>query len=409
MTVVSIFTPTNDSSWLPGIYECLLEQTDPNWEWIIVYNNGAEPLPKEQLSDPRVKTFYVYNAPEWVGPLKAKACEQATGDILLELDHDDLLTPDAIAEVRAAFQDPDVGFVYSNTIFADGKLEKTPRFDEIFGWRYREVDYKGHLLDEYLHFEPSPNCISRIWFAPNHLRSFRRSIYEAIGGYNKEMRVLDDLDLMCRLYKVTKFHHIDKPLYVYRVHGANTWLRYNEEIQQNVLRIHDQYIDELAEKWARNKGLRIVEVGGRIDARDGYETVDLRDADIIADLNERWPFEDNSIGCLRSSDTFEHLRNSVHTMQELYRVLAPGGYAFIQVPSTDGRGAFSDPTHVSFWNEVSFKYYTDREKNKFIDCPVRFQLIRIFTTDKNADDVCWTIAHLVKITDDERMPGEIRI
>ena len=29
-------------------------------------------------------------------------------------------------------------------------------------------------------------------------------------------------------------------------------------------------------------------------------------------------------------------------------------------PSTDGRGAFQDPTHVSFYNENSFWYFTDR-------------------------------------------------
>ncbi len=30
----------------------------------------------------------------------------------------------------------------------------------------------------------------------------------------------------------------------------------------------------------------------------------------------------------------------------------------ILVPSTDGRGAFQDPTHVSFWNINSFMYYS---------------------------------------------------
>jgi hypothetical protein len=34
-------------------------------------------------------------------------------------------------------------------------------------------------------------------------------------------------------------------------------------------------------------------------------------------------------------------------------------------PSTDGRGAFQDPTHVSFLNENSFWYYTDRKYMKF--------------------------------------------
>ena len=402
---VSIFTPSHNTKFLPEVYQSLLEQTNPNWEWIILFNNGAEPI---VFDDERVKTFYVYDAPEWVGPLKAAACEKATGDILLELDHDDLLTPDAIDEVIKAFSDPAVGFVYSNTIHATGDFQKIQRFDEVYGWQYREVDYKGYALDEHIHFDPTPSCISRIWFAPNHLRAFRKSVYEEIGGYNKEMRVLDDLDLMCRLYKTTKFKHIDKGLYVYRVHGENTWLRYNAEIQENVYRIHDMYMEDLAEKWADDNKLALVELGGRINAKPGYRTVDLKDADIITNLNEAWPFEDGSIGVVRAYDVFEHLKDPVHTMKELFRVLAPGGYAFLQVPSTDGRGAFQDPTHVSFWNENSFLYYTDAEFNKYIDCPVRFQALRLYTTQHDHRGICWTKAHLMKL-DSARVPGEVKI
>jgi hypothetical protein len=47
-------------------------------------------------------------------------------------------------------------------------------------------------------------------------------------------------------------------------------------------------------------------------------------------------------------------------MNELWRVLGPGGTAEIAVPTTDGPGAFQDPTHVSFWNRRSFLYYEDR-------------------------------------------------
>ena len=44
-------------------------------------------------------------------------------------------------------------------------------------------------------------------------------------------------------------------------------------------------------------------------------------------------------------------------MNEMWRVLCPGGQAEIAVPTTDGPGAFQDPTHVTFWNRRSFLYY----------------------------------------------------
>jgi glycosyltransferase involved in cell wall biosynthesis len=401
---ISLFTPTHNTKFLPELWASIKNQDF--YEWVIVYNNGAIPM---DFKDPRVKTFTLDFAPEWVGPLKNYACAQCTGDVLLEMDHDDLLTPNAISEVDRAFTEhADCGFVYSNTIHSTGDFKPVQRFDERYGWKYRQVEFQGHTLDEHLHFEPTPNCVSRIWFAPNHLRAFRRDVYEQVGGYAKGMRILDDLDLMCRMYQVTKFHHIDKGLYVYRIHGENSWLKYNAEIQENVYRIHEQYIEDLATKWSKDNGLSAIELGGRIAAREGFTTVDLRDSDIVADLNEEWPFEDGSVGVVRAYDVFEHLKDPIHTMKELYRVLAPGGYALIQVPSTDGRGAFQDPTHVSFWNDNSFLYYTDIEKNKYIDCPVRFQSMRVYTTEKNPIGVCWTRAHLVKLGT-ERVPGEVKI
>ena len=48
-----------------------------------------------------------------------------------------------------------------------------------------------------------------------------------------------------------------------------------------------------------------------------------------------------------------------------------------QTPSTDDRGAFQDPTHVSFWNSNSFWYYTRADQNRLIDSPVRFQANRL--------------------------------
>ena len=46
-------------------------------------------------------------------------------------------------------------------------------------------------------------------------------------------------------------------------------------------------------------------------------------------------------------------------MNELWRVLQPGALALIHVPTTEGSGAWQDPTHVSFWNRRSFLYFED--------------------------------------------------
>jgi hypothetical protein len=59
-------------------------------------------------------------------------------------------------------------------------------------------------------------------------------------------------------------------------------------------------------------------------------------------------------------------------------VLKPGGWLITRTPSTDGRGAFQDPTHVSFWNPNSFLYYTSRQLAQYIPAiQCRFQSLRV--------------------------------
>jgi hypothetical protein len=79
--------------------------------------------------------------------------------------------------------------------------------------------------------------------------------------------------------------------------------------------------------------------------------------DVLVDLRNPWPCADDSVDHIRAWDVIEHLPDKIHTMNEIWRVLAPGGTAEIVVPTTDGSGAFQDPTHTSFWNRRSFLYY----------------------------------------------------
>jgi len=77
-----------------------------------------------------------------------------------------------------------------------------------------------------------------------------------------------------------------------------------------------------------------------------------------ADLTQKWPWEDGTVDHIRAHDIIEHMVDKVHTMNEIHRVLKPGGTVDIFVPTTEGRGADQDPTHVSYWNRNSFLYHT---------------------------------------------------
>jgi SAM-dependent methyltransferase len=419
---ISIYTPTHNTEYLRDLYDSIKDQNF--FEWVIVPNNmaGFNDIYSLLHYDKRIK-IYPYEGPNstWVGALKKFAVSKCLGDVYLEVDHDDLLTSNTIAQVDAVFtQRSEVGFVYSNTVEfreADGGMIPNNEYPSAAGFLYRDFEYNGFHLKEMLSFPPNHISISQIWYAPNHLRAWRRDVYHAAGGYNENMRILDDLDLMCRTYFVTDFYLINEPLYLYRITGKNSWLNpeINAEIQINVPRIFNMYIRDMAAKWSDSHSLFKLDLGGAFNCHNGYTSVDLKDADVITDLNQPWPFEDNSVGVIIANDILEHLAVKLHVIKEIYRVLVHGGLLLAQVPSTDGRGAFQDPTHISYYNENSFWYYINSDLAKYIDTPVRFQKIFLsteFPTEwHKQNNISYTRAQLLALKDENgvRYPGLIQI
>lgn len=135
---------------------------------------------------------------------------------------------------------------------------------------------------------------------------------------------------------------------------------------------------------------------------EGYRSVDIcPPADEIIDINGPWPWGDSTVVEIKAFDIIEHIADcdhvspwlcercyeerayrlssrlagpgvpkirhqyaQIHVMNEAWRVLVPGGVFDIEVPTTDGRGAWQDPQHRSYWNANSFTYYTVGEGNR---------------------------------------------
>jgi O-antigen biosynthesis protein len=375
----SIITPEHTPKNLPyllELYESIKTQTYSNWEWVL-YLNGSmtvQDVPNEIANDPRVVVYRTFDKSDLIGRIKNTAFGIGTGDILVEVDHDDQITPDCLFELNKAFQDDTVGFVYSDNAVLHMDGEFTP-YNPDNGWTYRTYNWKGQELIAMNSFEPSAQALSFIWYAPDHVRAWRKTVYHELDGHNVELSVADDHELMIRTYLHTKMVRIPKCLYIYRVTGDNTWLERNELIQQKTIELFHTYARALAEKDAKDRGLMCIDIGGGLDPYPNYTTVDIREtADYVCDLNNGIPLPDNSVGVLNASHIIEHLHDKHKTMSEIHRVLAHGGWAFIEVPSTDGRGAFQDPTHVSYWNENSFLYYIQAGIARYIDNDtIRFQ------------------------------------
>lgn len=159
-----------------------------------------------------------------------------------------------------------------------------------------------------------------------------------------------------------------------------------------------------------------VDLGCGVHKPEGFIGVDCSPAphvDIVADLNQEFPFPDNSVEFLRAHDVVEHLSDRIYTMNEIWRVCKPNAEIDIRVPSTDGRGAFQDPTHISFWNINSFNYYCV-EFPAYIDLCRRygfkgaFSIVHLDSEAETADRVVHVRAILKAIKFDSYLPEELR-
>lgn len=112
----------------------------------------------------------------------------------------------------------------------------------------------------------------------------------------------------------------------------------------------------------------------------GYINIDIReevDPDLVVDIGaEGLPFEEGEVDEIRAYDFLEHIPTArvPFVMGEIWRVLKDGGKFEHFTPSTDGRGSFQDPYHVSYWNINSWLYWCNAEYRALYGTKVNFRV-----------------------------------
>jgi SAM-dependent methyltransferase len=90
----------------------------------------------------------------------------------------------------------------------------------------------------------------------------------------------------------------------------------------------------------------------------GMDIVKTPAVDVVCDVNRTpWPFTDGSFDLVFLNHALEHVDDVVATMNEIHRVLTPGGRAVIQVPYFRSIDAYTDPTHRHFFTAGSFEQF----------------------------------------------------
>lgn len=383
---LGIYTPTHAPRYLEAAARSILRQLDRvstgiDVQWLVLLNGGvtSEQLPAAVRElGPWVRIVdHPPSEPSTVGNLKGKACRlllEYGVDALVELDHDDELAANCLEALAGEFE-KGADFVGSN-------CGAETRFGAEYGWRSESAVVEGHRC--WVNETPlvSSRSLAEIFSAPNHVRAWSRKGYQKAGGYDPTLAVADDHDLLCKTY-VAGCEMVQLPgvLYLQREHPDQTQAKLNAQIQQQQAQVGGKHLYALAQEEARRRGLPMYDLGSAHDSPPGYLGVDIRDgADVQCDVEQGLPLATSSAFVIRAHDFLEHIRPDrvVAVMNEIYRVLAPGGWLLTSTPSTDGRGAWQDPTHRSGWNANSFWYYTRAELAQYVpEIACRFQAVRV--------------------------------
>jgi hypothetical protein len=409
---VSVFTASHEVRYLDQAHASLLNQSFADWEWVVLLGGKAKQW-KPPGDDPRVTVNRARSGIRGTGGLKRAACELCSGELLVELDQGDLLASECLAQVADALADPQIVLAYSDfaLLEPDGS-RSNERFDPDYGWLFTEATVDGEQYDRCHSLAPTPHNVAYSWYAPNHVRAFRRSSYDEVGGYNESLEYLDDQDLMSRLYMRGDFAQITRCLYLERVKADTTprAQRINKAIQEQTVVYYRELIEDLTLAWAKRHGLRCLRLRTPIWIEDEH---DERFEDVVVDPEEpRIDAADDSVGLLRAYDVLQRMPKRAAFFNECHRVLAHAGLIFTQTPSTDGRGAFQDPSHTTYYNENSFMYLTDRDLHGLIpDLTARLQVSHLhtsFPTEAHAEmEIPYVQANLLAIKDGPRQGGPL--
>lgn len=259
---VSVYTPVYNTGRerLLRTWHSLRRQSYPDWEWVIVDDHSSDPGTQEALeeirSDYRVSFHRLAKPSGNIGELKGYLCAVSTGDILLELDHDDVLTPEAVGWIVRAFaKHPECGVAYTNWAEQYENRLEFHDYGEDYAYGYGRAHWELHP-ENYATFEQVDtkylvqdaikiNSATIRWIVgvPNHIRAWTRSAYQAAGGYSR-LHVADDYELLVRSFLTTRFVHIPRLGYIqfYNTDSiGNTQHRRNHEIQRIVRMTSGRY------------------------------------------------------------------------------------------------------------------------------------------------------------------------
>ena len=194
-----IITAHNYAKYLPQSVNSVLGQTYDDFEIVIVNDGSTDHTDKVLQRYKDTEKVNIINL-DGVGLATAAnaGIRASSGEYIIRLDADD-------------YFDENILLILSNI------LDKSPEYGMVFPDYYR-VNNHGEIIDQVR--QPKINdevkLLDRSALAAGAM--YRKSCYEAIGGYNEELAYQEDYDFWVRFIDKFQIYNVQLPLMYYRKH-----------------------------------------------------------------------------------------------------------------------------------------------------------------------------------------------
>lgn len=213
---ISILMPVYNTpeKWLREALDSVLAQLYWNWELCVADDASTAPhvratLESYRARDPRIKIEYRPNNGH-ISAATNSALALASGDFIALMDHDDLISADALFELVSKLnEDATVDMVYS---------------DE------DKFDAKGRRFDPAFKPDWSPDYLESCMYTA-HLAMYRKTIVDKVGGFRPGFEGAQDYDFVLRFTEMTdRIAHVPRILYHWRaMPGSTAMSMYDKE------------------------------------------------------------------------------------------------------------------------------------------------------------------------------------
>lgn len=200
---LSICVPLYDTPapYLREMLDSVLAQSCPNWQLCLADASTGDGVQQilQAYRDERIRCVRVEN--KGIAANTNAAAALAAGEYLALLDHDDVLSPDAVYAVLRTVRDTGAAFVYSDEALFETDVR-----------RPTVGHFKPDFAPDYL------DCCNYIC----HFSAFRKDLFAAVGGLDPACDGSQDHDLFLKLSERAAPVHIPRVLYYWRVHALST-------------------------------------------------------------------------------------------------------------------------------------------------------------------------------------------